>query len=218
MQIGAMNSVNFGNAYAYRNTDSEMDTAQYDKWARFSEKVKQIKSNVRPETCILTTAAIILAILKGKKIADIAARGLIVATSWLKAGTAKLGGNMSGAFKNLTVKNFDKTAHNQKVADEVKAIIDKGIENGNKIGVADEKFVSRIEEYSKTIFKENGAKISKFITENMGINSKSGALTAAAASVFGWKAGDGGGDVLENILDNNQIKNEFKKVMSSDAE
>ena len=38
---------------------------------KFSQKVDKIKSNVRPEACLLTAAAIILSVVKGKKIADI---------------------------------------------------------------------------------------------------------------------------------------------------
>lgn len=222
MQVGAVNSTNFK---GLRIQEADFDDAfgnsrLRDKINKFEAKVDKIKSNVRPETCLLTVGAIILSVVKGKKIADYAVKGGVLVKSLLHAGLKKAGGSVAALVKGIAKKDFDKQAYLNNVQTATKKIFRNGIDQAKNIGEPDGKFVEGVEECVNVFFNKDektGNKVSKFITDTMGINSKGGILKAAIAGVFGWKAGDGSGDALENMLDNKEIKKEYEKIFEQSA-
>ena len=109
MQVSAINTNNFkGSTNDTMFENISRQNAMRDKVERFEEKVQQIKSNVRPETCLLTAGAIVLSVVKGKRIADIGAKCIAIASSFAKAGVAKLNGTIANSAKSLFNKNFNK--------------------------------------------------------------------------------------------------------------
>ena len=221
MQVSAINSNNFkGSSNDAMFERLSKESAMRDKVERFETKVQQIKSNVRPETCLLTAGAIILSVVKGKKVADIGAKGLAILGSFAKAGITKLNGTIANTAKGLFSKNFDKAKAAEELGTKVTNILSKGRQKAYAVGKADPKFVSNVKEYVNIFFKENkatGEKISEFITDKMGINSTKGLLSGLAAGVIGWKAGDGSGDALESYLDNAEIRKQYSKIFNDDV-
>ena len=188
-----------------------------NKIDKFQARVENIKSNVRPETCLLAAATIILSIVKGKKIADFALKGAAIAQSFLHVGLKKAGGNISATVKGMAKKGFDKKGYLDNIKTATDKILQKGKDRANNIGTPNEKFVNNIKDYVNIFCKDNqetGNKVTKFITENMGINSKTGLLTGALAGLFGWKVGDGSGDALEAVLDNREIQKVHDEIFS----
>ena len=211
MQVSAINSTNFKGSSRY-----DEQIANDKRISKFQEKVKEIKTNVRPETCLLTAGAIILSVVKGKKIADIAVKGATLAGSFIHAGLKKAGGSVAAVVKGI-FKKGDKGKYLEGVKQRTADILANGRTKAENIGKADEKFVEGVKNYVNIFFEKNsetGNKVSTFITEKMGINSKGGLLTGALAGVLGWKMGDGSGDALETILDNKEIKKEYRKIMT----
>ena len=222
MQVSAINSTNFKGLLPGDTDYSEnlQNQALQSKLGKFEAKVAKIKANVRPETCIFTAAAIILSVVKGKKIADVAVKAVALGQSFIHAGLKKASGSVVSAVKGLSKKDFDKQKYLQGIKNATSEILERGKQRAENVGKPNEKFVNNVKEYVNVFCKDNqetGNKISEFITEKMGINSKGGLLTGILAGAFGWRAGDGSGDALETMLDNKEIKKEYEKIFKEYA-
>ncbi|MBQ8476349.1 hypothetical protein IJ531_04730, partial [bacterium] len=124
---------------------------------------------------------------------------------------------VSKVFKKAT---FNEAEHAQKLADKLAKYsfnnLDKAAKN---IGAPDTKFVKAVGKRVGVFVADNekAKEATKFITEKMGINSKSSIPLSILAGVFGWKFGDGGGDILEAVLDNKQIEREYNKLFADNS-
>ena len=236
MQIGPINSTSFGNGtytnpshdnefngeynqgstvfendYFYDKTDKNARTDEIRKHSDLSDKIKKIRNNVRPETCILACATIILAAIKGKKIADFAIKGGTIALGAMKAGAKEVFGTLGYAVKKITKKAPNKEEYFNILKENALEALDKGIEKSKKIGAPNETFVNKIQEIAKAMLGDKtGESVANFVTEKMGINSKSGLLAATAAGAIGYKASDTIGDTYEDIKDKQQIADLIK--------
>ncbi|MBR2068253.1 MAG: hypothetical protein IJ877_00690 [Candidatus Gastranaerophilales bacterium] len=250
MQLGAINSLNFGKQYRHPSKpDTDKDAELYkiedlgfpqenvslsetkkntlsaqERMAVFENKVAQIQANVRPETCILTAGTILLAIAKGKNIANFIGKvgvyaGGMVASAMTKAGGA-IGNAAKTVFKGKAYNEAAKLAHKNAVNERLARFsFDNLDEVAKKIGAPDKNFVEGVGKRVNVFVQdqEKAKDTTRFITETVGINSKSSVALSALGGLFGWKAGDGGGDVLEAVLDNKEIEKEYNKLFDTDA-